>query len=87
MEQWMLAGVTIECPEQTSIDPRAEIGEDTVIGPFTVIEGPAVIGKDCQIAPHTVIRGEVTLPDHTWTEPFELFEDEDYDWPDSDDEE
>jgi bifunctional UDP-N-acetylglucosamine pyrophosphorylase/glucosamine-1-phosphate N-acetyltransferase len=74
MDEWLLAGVTIESPEQTSIDPRAQIGEDTVISPFTVIEGPCVIGKNCQIAPHTVIRGPIQLPDGTRTRPFEVIE-------------
>lgn len=79
IKAWMLAGVTIESPEQTSIDPRAQIGEDTVIRPFTVIEGPVVIGKNCQIGPHVVIRGEVHLPDDTWTEPFEVIEEGEFD--------
>ena len=76
MEQWMLAGVTIESPEQTSIDPRAQIGEDTVIHPFTVIEGPAVIGKNCEIGPHTLIRGPIEIPDGTRTRPFQVIEGE-----------
>lgn len=87
MEKWMLEGVTIEAPEQTSIDPRAQIGEETVIRPFTVIQGPVVIGKDCQIGPHVVVRGSVELPDGTWTEPFEVIEkhdDEEYGWGEDD---
>jgi bifunctional UDP-N-acetylglucosamine pyrophosphorylase/glucosamine-1-phosphate N-acetyltransferase len=85
MEKWMLAGVTIESPEQTSIDPRAQIGEDTVIRPFTVIEGPAVIGKHCQLGPHAVIRGNVNVADWFITEPFEVIEEEDDDWQDDED--
>ena len=44
MEHWMLeVGVTIVDPEQTSIDPRATIGQDTIIHPFTTIEGEVQI--------------------------------------------
>ncbi len=74
LEDLMLAGVTVVAPEQTAIDPRAEIGPDTVIHPFTTIEGPAVIGKNCQIGPHAAIRGPVNLPDGTCTKPFEVCE-------------
>jgi bifunctional UDP-N-acetylglucosamine pyrophosphorylase/glucosamine-1-phosphate N-acetyltransferase len=74
MQKWMLAGVTIEAPEQTTIDPRAQIGEDTVIRPFTVIEGPAVIGKNCEVGPHVIIKGPAKLPDETRTRPFQVIE-------------
>ena len=71
MESWMLAGVTLIAPEQTSIDPRTKIGEDTIIHPFTTIEGPVSIGKNCVIGPHVLIRGPVTLTDGTRTTPFQ----------------
>jgi bifunctional UDP-N-acetylglucosamine pyrophosphorylase / glucosamine-1-phosphate N-acetyltransferase len=74
LENWMLAGVTIESPEQTTIDPRAKIGEDTIIHPFTVIQGPAVIGKNCEVGPHILIRGPVRLPEGTRTSPFQVIE-------------
>ncbi len=74
LEQWMIGGVTILAPEQTSIDPRAKIGQGTVIHPFTTIEGPAVIGKNCELGPHVMIRGPITLPDKTHTTPFQILE-------------
>ncbi len=55
------AGVTIVDPETAFIDPRARIGEDTVINPFVVIEGPVAIGRGCRIGPFTHIRGEVDI--------------------------
>ena len=76
LEDLMLAGVTVVAREQTSIDPRAEIGPDTIVHPFTTIEGPAVIGNNCQIGPHSVIRGPIRLPDGTRTEPFQILDDQ-----------
>jgi len=49
----MLEGVTIKHPDSTYIDPRAEIGPDTVIYPYTSIEGNSRIGENCRIGPGT----------------------------------
>lgn len=68
----MADGVTIICPEQTAIDPRAVIGPDTVIHPFTIIEGPARIGSNCQIGPHAAIQGTAIVPDGTRVSPFSI---------------
>jgi len=58
MARLMDEGVTIVRPELTSVDASAEIGPDTVIMPFTVIEGPAKIGAGCRIGPFAhVLRG------------------------------
>jgi bifunctional UDP-N-acetylglucosamine pyrophosphorylase / glucosamine-1-phosphate N-acetyltransferase len=70
-ERLMLAGVTIVEPEMTYIDPRAEIGNETIIYPFTAITGPAVIGRDCRIGPHAVVRGAARLADQTVVGPFQ----------------
>ncbi len=69
-ERWMTNGVSIICPEQTYIDPRATIGPETVIEPFTVIRGPAVIGSSCRIGPHAVVNGPFTLLDGSIVKPF-----------------
>jgi len=63
LEHWMSEGVTIVDPATTFIDARAEIGVDTVINPFVVIEGPVRIGSECRIGPFTHIRGETSLAD------------------------
>lgn len=55
-ERWMEAGVTIVDPETTYIHPEVEIGRDTTIYPFTMIEGKTVIGEACRIGPHARIR-------------------------------
>ena len=39
------------------IDPKAEIGENVSIGPWTVIGPDVQIGDNCSIASHVVIRG------------------------------
>jgi bifunctional UDP-N-acetylglucosamine pyrophosphorylase / glucosamine-1-phosphate N-acetyltransferase len=48
-ERHMLAGVTIVDPHSTVIDVDVEIGQDTVIEPFTSIHGATRIGEDCLI--------------------------------------
>jgi bifunctional UDP-N-acetylglucosamine pyrophosphorylase / glucosamine-1-phosphate N-acetyltransferase len=63
-------GVTIVEPAQTYIDPRARIGADTVIYPFSAIHGPATIGANCRIGPHAVVRSGASLADNTIVEPF-----------------
>ncbi len=54
-EKHMLEGVTIVDPENTYIDSEVEIGQDTIIQPFTIIKGKTVIGKECNIGPGSVI--------------------------------
>ena len=51
----MLAGVTLIDPATTFIDDTVEIGQDTIIYPFTTITGATTIGADCRIGPHATI--------------------------------
>lgn len=71
LARFMAEGVTITVPHQTYIDPRAEIGPDTVIHPFCAILGPAKIGPKCTIGPHAVIQGTAVLSEGTRVGPFE----------------
>jgi bifunctional UDP-N-acetylglucosamine pyrophosphorylase / glucosamine-1-phosphate N-acetyltransferase len=48
-ERHMLAGVGIVDPNTTVIDVDVEIGEDTVIEPFTTIRGTTRIGRGCTV--------------------------------------
>jgi len=64
-ELLMLSGVTIVSPEMTYIDPRTQVGAETVIYPFTSITGPAVIGRNCRIGPHALVHGPVQIADNT----------------------
>jgi bifunctional UDP-N-acetylglucosamine pyrophosphorylase/glucosamine-1-phosphate N-acetyltransferase len=70
LQKLMKSGVGILDPDKVDIDPRATIGMDTVIHPFTVIRGAAKIGTNCQIGPHALIEA-VTIPDGETVAPFE----------------
>ena len=49
VERHMLAGVTIVDPSCVQIDVDVEIGQDTVIEPFTTIRGTTRIGSGCTV--------------------------------------
>ncbi len=53
LEKWMARGVTIMDPASTWVHPGAEIGPDTVVHPFTTIEGNTRVGSRCSIGPMT----------------------------------
>ena len=48
-------GVHIVDPASTFIDPRVNIGPDTLILPNTILRGSTVIGRDCEIGPNTML--------------------------------
>lgn len=50
-EELMEAGVTIIDPEATYVDVGVTVGRDTVIFPFTFLEGETVVGERCIIGP------------------------------------
>ncbi len=52
----MESGVTIMDPESTFIDFPVKIGVDTMIYPFTIIEGTTEIGIGCEIGPYVRIN-------------------------------
>jgi bifunctional UDP-N-acetylglucosamine pyrophosphorylase/glucosamine-1-phosphate N-acetyltransferase len=56
-------GVTIVDPPNTWIDAKAQIGQDTVIEPFTCIYGEVVIGKNCRIGPFAHLRSGTKISD------------------------
>jgi bifunctional UDP-N-acetylglucosamine pyrophosphorylase/glucosamine-1-phosphate N-acetyltransferase len=64
-------GVTIVDPDNTWIDARAQIGQDTVIEPFTYIHGEVKIGQGCRIGPFaflrhgTILKNDVVLGVYT----------------------
>lgn len=53
LEKFMDNGVTIIDPASTFINPSAKIGMDTIIRPFTYLEGEIEIGEGCEIGPNT----------------------------------
>lgn len=48
----MEQGVTVIDPETTYIDKQVRIGRDTVIQPFTILQGRCEIGAHSQVGPH-----------------------------------
>jgi len=56
-------GVTIVDPDNTWIDIRAQIGQDTVIEPFTYIHGEVKIGQGCRVGPFAYLREGTVLKD------------------------
>jgi bifunctional UDP-N-acetylglucosamine pyrophosphorylase/glucosamine-1-phosphate N-acetyltransferase len=56
-------GVTIVDPDNTWIDARAKIGQDTVIEPFVYIHGDVRIGRGCRIGPFAHLRHGSVLGD------------------------
>jgi len=59
----MESGVTIVDPDTTWIDARAQIGQDTVIEPFTYIHGEVKIGQGCRVGPFAHLRHGTVLKD------------------------
>lgn len=62
-ERWMREGVSIVDPRNTYIDVRAQIGADTTLLPFTVIQGRVMIGRGCRVGPFAHLRDGTRLAD------------------------
>ena len=62
-QELMDHGVTIVDPDNTWIDARAQIGQDTVIEPFTYIHGVVKIGQSCRVGPFAYLRDGTVLKD------------------------
>lgn len=56
-------GVTIVTPHSTYIEADVQIGQDTVIHPFTFIGRGSNIGSDCVIGPFACLPSESIVPD------------------------
>lgn len=52
LDKHMDSGVTIMDPASTFIEAGVKIGRDTVIYPYTWLEGSTEIGEDCEIGPN-----------------------------------
>lgn len=60
----MESGVTIMDPASTFVDEEVTIAPDTVIYPFTWLEGKTVVGSGCEIGPNTRIEN-TSIGDNT----------------------
>lgn len=56
LQELMDNGVTIMDTDSTFIDASVTVGADTVIYPFTWLEGATVIGRCCEIGPSTRLQ-------------------------------
>lgn len=69
-ERLMLAGVTFTAPETCFVEAAVEVGQDTVIEPFTILRGATRIGSGCRIGPHSDIAdseiGDGCTVQHSW---------------------
>ncbi|HEG44118.1 MAG TPA: UDP-N-acetylglucosamine pyrophosphorylase [Phycisphaerales bacterium] len=63
--EFMDNGVTIVDLDNTWIDVRTEIGQDTVIEPFTYIHGEVKIGANCRVGPFAYLKDKAELADGT----------------------
>ncbi len=52
LERLMDSGVTIMDPVSTFVEKDVEVSADTIIYPYTWLEGTTKIGEDCQIGPN-----------------------------------
>ena len=64
LDRYMVNGITIVDPDSTWISEDTQIGQDTIIYPFTYIEGKNTIGKSCKIGPCAHLRGGVEVCDN-----------------------
>lgn len=53
LERIMDRGVTVMDPATTWVYPGAQVGQDTVLHPFTTLEGECRVGERCQVGPMT----------------------------------
>ncbi|HZW83009.1 MAG TPA: DapH/DapD/GlmU-related protein, partial [Candidatus Deferrimicrobium sp.] len=56
-ERLMAEGVTILDPRTTFIERDVRVGRDSVILPFTFLQGQTTIGEDCTIGPNSRVFG------------------------------
>ncbi|MFH1584065.1 MAG: bifunctional UDP-N-acetylglucosamine diphosphorylase/glucosamine-1-phosphate N-acetyltransferase GlmU [Actinomycetota bacterium] len=59
LKKCMDNGVTIMDPNSTYIHNQVNIENDTVIYPFTFLEGSTIIGKNCEIGPSTKLVNSI----------------------------
>jgi bifunctional UDP-N-acetylglucosamine pyrophosphorylase/glucosamine-1-phosphate N-acetyltransferase len=54
-EAHMVAGVTIDDPSTTWIEPTVTLEPDTAVRPFTVLRGATTVATGAEIGPHAVV--------------------------------
>jgi bifunctional UDP-N-acetylglucosamine pyrophosphorylase/glucosamine-1-phosphate N-acetyltransferase len=59
VERLMLSGVTVLDPATTYVDATVEVGRDSVLHPFTFLEGETRLGEGCEIGPQVRLLDSV----------------------------
>lgn len=66
----MDAGVTFVAPDTCFVEAGVEIGQDTVVEPFTILRGATSVGAGCRIGPHVDVAdsaiGDNCTVQHSW---------------------
>jgi UDP-N-acetylglucosamine acyltransferase len=52
------------------VDPRAELADDVVVGPYAIVEGGAAVSRGCVLHAHTIVRGATRLGAGNVVHPF-----------------
>ena len=52
------------------VDPRAELAEDVVVGPYAIVEAGVILGDGCVLHAHAVVRGPTRLGPRNAVHPF-----------------
>ncbi len=55
LTELMESGVTVVDPASTFVARNVKVGQDTVLLPFTFLEGETTVGEDCRVGPNTRI--------------------------------
>jgi len=63
VERLLAAGVWVEDPATTLVDAGVEVGEGTLLRPFTHLMRGARVGARCTVGPHAVLREGVVVGD------------------------
>ncbi len=63
LDDLISVGVTIVDPQTTYVDNRVVAEQDTVIHPFTILEGEVKIGQGCSVGPFCRIKGKTQIAD------------------------
>jgi UDP-N-acetylglucosamine acyltransferase len=52
------------------VDPRAELGDDVVVGPYAIVESGVTLSRGCVLHPHAVVRRGTSLGADNVVHPF-----------------
>lgn len=65
----LLAGVTLERPETSTVDARVKVGSESVVGPFAQLLGNTQIGENCTVGACSIVQDSI-LADNVEIAPF-----------------